>query len=280
MTFAGSSSTGRVSIIIPTRDSAEALRRCLRSVNAQRHHGDEVVVVDCFSGDDTRRVASELGEKVILARGTQAAARNVGIANSDGEYLLFLDSDQQLEDGVVEDCISRCARDGVDAVKIPELFVGVNFWGRCSAFWKNSMVKAWGPDGGIPRFYRRSVLRQSAYDGILRFWEDLELYQRLTRITLRRVAWCRCRVVHYEVSSLRDLVTKYLSYGRSVAGFRTNSAEKPHSSTIKLTLSTGLHVLRNPGRSPLMFFGCLFQVLLKAFCAGFGFFMESWRRRA
>jgi len=245
----------------------------LQSVKAQSHPVDEIVVVDAFSSDNTREIALELGGKVVLASGTQAAARNVGLASSQGEYVLFLDSDQQLEESVVEDCISKSVRDGVDAVKIPELFVGVNFWGCCSALWKNSMVKAWGSEGGIPRFYRRSILPQhSAYKDNLRFWEDLELYQRIRQAAGN--AWCRGRVIHYEIASLRDVVKKYLSYGRSVAVMKESSAKTPYRSTVKLTVSTALHVLRNPGKVPGIFFGCFLQASLKSVCAALGFLFE------
>jgi glycosyltransferase involved in cell wall biosynthesis len=231
----------------------------------------EVIVVDAFSGDGTARVASSLGAKVVLASGTQAAAKNVGLTVSGGDYVLFLDSDQEAEDGVVEDCVTTCVRNGADAVKIPELFVGVNFWGRCSAFWKNKTVKVWGSDGGIPRFYRRSVLQSSAYNISLRFWDDLELYQRLRRFGLRREAWCSAHVVHYEAASLREVVDKYVSYGRSIVQFSDASAKAPIKSTVMLTVSTALNMLRDPRKSPTTFLGCILQLVLKTVCAAIGF---------
>ena len=275
-----SSASGcRVSVIIPTCESAGHIGRCLQSLNEQTRHVDEIIVVDAFSRDGTRRIASQLGAKIVLAHGTQAAARNAGLANSNGDYVLFLDSDQKLEGNVVEDSVSRCVRDGADAVKIPELFVGINYWGRCSALWKNSMVKAWGPGGGIPRFYtRRLLLQSSGYNGSLRFWEDLELHDRIRPSSGWRQAWCRGHVIHYESASLRDVVSKYISYGRSIATFRSSSSNRPYRSTLKLTLHTLLHLLRNPGQSPLIFFGCLVQVFLKGACAALGFLAEPRRR--
>ena len=271
---------GSVSVIIPTCESARNLGGCLRSLKHQSYAVDELIVVDAFSKDGTQTVASELGAKVILATGTQGAARNVGVADSKGEYILFLDSDQEAEDSVVNECISKCIRDGADAVKIPELFVGIDYWGRCSAFWKNSMVETWGPEGGIPRFYKRNVLLQSSgYNSSLRFWEDLELYHRVRLSGPWKEARCRGRVIHYEIASPRDLANKYLSYGRSIAAFRSTSAKRLRTSTLSLTLATSLHLLRNPGRSPLTFFGCLFQVLLKTFSGALGFLLELGGRK-
>ena len=271
LTLATSTSSGRVSVIIPTRDSAQFLERCLRSVRTQNASVD-VVVVDGFSKDKSREIASEFASKILIASGTQAAARNIGLANSEGEYVLFLDSDQLLEDGVIQDCVSKCVKEEVFTVNIPEFFIGVDFWGRCSALWKNSVVKAWGPEGGIPRFYRRSALTQSSiYDSSLRFWEDLELYQRVRRIALGKEARCERHVIHYETGSLRNVARKYHSYGRSIATFTGRSARTLHTSTIRLTFSTALYLLRNPERSPTIFFGCVFQVFLKSLCAALGF---------
>jgi arabinofuranan 3-O-arabinosyltransferase len=260
-----------ISVIIPTHESAETLPRCLQSLQEQSYPIHEIIVVDGFSNDKTRETAHKLGSRVILTFGTQAAARNVGLANSKGDYVLFLDSDQKLEDSVIEDCISRILRCGAEAVKIPEEFVGVNFWGRCSALWKNRMVKAWGGVGGIPRFYRRNTLTQStAFDDKLRFWEDLELYQRLKSSGLRDT-WCRSRVVHYETDSVRQMIRKYVSYGQSISKFKSNRAKAPYASTIKLTLSTMAQTLRDPGGSLGEFFGCLFLVAVKALSVAFGF---------
>lgn len=264
--------SSHISAVIPTYESAETLKRCLRSLKEQSYPIDEIIVVDGFSKDNTREIASELGARVILASGTQATARNMGLADSKGEYILFLDSDQQLDASVVEDCIMRCLIEGTEAIKIPEDFVGFNFWGRCSALWKNRMVKAWGPVGGIPRFYRKHTLIQSAaFDDRLRFWEDLEFYKRLKLAGLRET-WCKGRVIHYEASSLENVIRKYASYGQSLAAFRGNPTKAPYASTVKLTLSTMAQILKEPGGSLSEFLGCLFLVAVKALSMASGFF--------
>ncbi len=260
-----------ISVIIPTYESAEALEKCIQSLKEQSYPIDEIIVVDGFSRDDTREKASRLGAKVILALGTQAAARNVGLTNSKGDYVFFLDSDQQLEADVVEDCVSKCLKEGAEAVKVPEIFVGLNFWGKCSALWKNRMVMAWGPQGGIPRFYRRSMLMQSAaFNDGLRWWEDLELHERL-KLTGLMEAWCKGRVIHYENDSLQNMILKYFTYGQSIVAFRGNPIRAPYASMLRLTLSTLAQTLRDPGRSIDVFLGCLFLVAVKGLSVALGF---------
>jgi glycosyltransferase involved in cell wall biosynthesis len=266
-----------VSIIIPTYNSAKRLSICLTSIMNQVYPLKEVVVVDNYSEDETRRIAKGFGAKVILYRGNQAAARNVGLAHSRGAYVLFLDSDQQLDASVIMGCVLTCLTCGMEAVKIYEYFIGLTFWGKCSALWKNNMVVAWGCRGGIPRFYCRDVFLQSAaFDESLRFWEDLELYQ---RIKLQGVgeAWCMGRIIHYELDSLRKVVRKYVSYGRSIAAFKGHAIKAPYVSTIKLTLSTLVHLFKKPGRSVSVLLGCLFLVGVKSLNVAVGFLLSLAR---
>jgi mycofactocin system glycosyltransferase len=88
----------RVSVVVPVRDRAEALRRCLLSVNRLQYPRDrlEVLVVDDGSSDAGPALARLLGATVLSSGGQgrgPAAARNVGARAASGDLLAFLDSD-------------------------------------------------------------------------------------------------------------------------------------------------------------------------------------------
>ena len=271
MTIRDCSKKDFVSVIIPTYNSAHNLPTCLEALRKQKYPNIEVLVVDNYSNDGTQQICEAFKAKMLLQRGTQAAARNAGIGKSTGSFVLFVDSDQQLGENAVENCVSVCITQNVDAVKIPEVFVGLNFWGKCSALWKNSLVKAWGPKGGIPRFYRKEkLLKQLSFNSDLRLWEDMELYQRLKKAGLRE-AWCKDKVAHYETDSLKSSVYKYLSYGQSITAFKGSKIEAPYSATFNLTLSTVAEILKNSGKSISVFIGCLFLVTVKSCSAALGF---------
>src|ERR671913_1812143 len=93
---------GKVSVVIPCYNQAHFLGEAIQSVLSQSYQAFEVIVVDDGSTDDTKEVASAYAledSKVRLVRQQNrglAGARNRGLAEASGEYVVFLDSDDRL----------------------------------------------------------------------------------------------------------------------------------------------------------------------------------------
>lgn len=91
-----------VSVIVPTYNYARFLPEALESVRAQTHLDWECIVVDDGSTDETaslmRAEAANDGRVRCVSQSNRgpSAARNRGIAESTGEYVQFLDADDQL----------------------------------------------------------------------------------------------------------------------------------------------------------------------------------------
>lgn len=90
----------KVSVIIPTHNRAEFLRSAIASVLKQTYQDFEVIVVDDASDEACHDVLSYFGENRIkyirheVNKG-DAGSRNTGILNSSGDYLAFLDDDDE-----------------------------------------------------------------------------------------------------------------------------------------------------------------------------------------
>ncbi len=85
-----------VSVVIPTFNRAPFLKKAIESVFAQGCRAIELVVVDDGSEDDTGDVVSGYKGPVKYIKQRNkgvGAARNLGIKNSCGEFIAFLDSD-------------------------------------------------------------------------------------------------------------------------------------------------------------------------------------------
>ncbi len=85
-----------MSVIIPAYNTEEFLAETIRSALDQTYRDYEVIVVDDGSSDETLNVARSFEPQIkVLAQpnGGPASARNLGIRNSRGDYIAFLDSD-------------------------------------------------------------------------------------------------------------------------------------------------------------------------------------------
>ena len=90
--------TSSVSVIIPSFNRASVLPRALDSVLAQTHVAAEIIVVDDGSSDGTNALVERDYPGVkLLTQGNQgvSSARNAGASVSTGEWLAFLDSDDE-----------------------------------------------------------------------------------------------------------------------------------------------------------------------------------------
>lgn len=117
----GATQRRRCAVVIPARDEQDALPALIGSLIAQRRDGDEIVVVDDHSSDETAGVAARCGAVVIAAPELPPGwlgkphACSVGAAATTAPMLLFVDADVQPAPDLI-DRIERSLHDHPGAV--------------------------------------------------------------------------------------------------------------------------------------------------------------------
>jgi glycosyltransferase involved in cell wall biosynthesis len=107
-----------VSVVIPARDAAATIERCLAALAEQTVKPSEVIVVDDGSSDETPEIARRMGAVVLTQdHGGAGAARNRGARAARGELLLFTDADCAPVADWVERLTEALYRDGVVAAR-------------------------------------------------------------------------------------------------------------------------------------------------------------------
>ncbi|MCR4604953.1 MAG: glycosyltransferase [Eubacterium sp.] len=97
-----------ISITIPVYNSEKYLRACIDSVLNQTYTDFELLLVDDGSTDGSGEICDEYAKKDSRVRvfhtpnGGSSAARNYGIDRAQGEYLGFIDSDDEIEPDMYE----------------------------------------------------------------------------------------------------------------------------------------------------------------------------------
>jgi glycosyltransferase involved in cell wall biosynthesis len=93
---AGNPQMPLVSVIIPTYNSADFLPQAIDSVLQQTYENIEIIVIDDGSTDHTEAVLKPYTERIRYFKkpnGGPSAARNMGIAEAQGEFIAFQDAD-------------------------------------------------------------------------------------------------------------------------------------------------------------------------------------------
>lgn len=89
----------KFSVVIPLYNKEHYIEKTIRSVLAQTCTDYEVIVVDDGSGDDSLALAGKFASDVvhIISQENQgvSVARNTGILNAKGEFICFLDADDE-----------------------------------------------------------------------------------------------------------------------------------------------------------------------------------------
>jgi glycosyltransferase involved in cell wall biosynthesis len=118
-----------LSVILPTYNVEKYIDKCLRSLEAQclDHSIYEIIVVDDGSTDDSvvvvRNLQLEFSNIVIRHQQNsgQGAARNAGLLEAKGKYILFVDPDDYIEENCLAEMLDIITgEEGLD-------FVGYNF---------------------------------------------------------------------------------------------------------------------------------------------------------
>ena len=105
-----------VDIIIAARNERRFIGACINAVKEQEYPPSllQVYVVDNCSTDDTAQVAAQHGAHIWQQpKGGAAAARNLGLAKSTGEFVGFLDAHCITERHWVRLMVEKCKSEGV-----------------------------------------------------------------------------------------------------------------------------------------------------------------------
>lgn len=89
------------SIVIPTYNRANLIKRCIESVINQTYQNWEAIIVDNYSEDNTEEIVSSFNDERIRFYknhnyGVISVSRNFALDNSNGHWICFLDSDDSL----------------------------------------------------------------------------------------------------------------------------------------------------------------------------------------
>lgn len=112
----------KISVIIPIYNAEKYLRQCLDSVINQSYQNLQIICIDDSSIDSSLSILNEYKEKdnriEIIHKNNEGVsfARNVGLDIANGEYILFVDSDDWIATDTCIDAVSAMEQNDADIV--------------------------------------------------------------------------------------------------------------------------------------------------------------------
>lgn len=112
----------KVSVTVPVYNTSEYLRRCLDSLLAQTLDDIEFILVDDGSTDNSGTICDEYLKKdsrftvIHQVNGGLASARETGLQNANGEYIIVCDSDDWVEPTMYEEMYALAKEKDADIV--------------------------------------------------------------------------------------------------------------------------------------------------------------------
>lgn len=167
--------TPLISVIVPVHNGQDYLRNCIKSIQMQTYKEKEIIIVDDGSKDQTGRICRELAGKhenvqaIFLNDRGVSAARNFGMDNAKGKYLMFADADDRLHPEAMQILYDALIRTGSDVAGC-----GFFLWSR-EAEWESGTKDAVKEiDSSNTRvFQRNELLDQIAEGKDTRCWAKL-----------------------------------------------------------------------------------------------------------
>lgn len=229
-----------VSVIIPVYNTKKYLAECLDSVCAQTYPQLEIIVVDDGSTDDSGVLLQEYSQKDhrirVITQKNQglSAARNRGLEFSSGEYVMFLDSDDWIDEKTCDTAIHIIADTKSDVIlwsymkEYPTSSKPVYLLGDKICVWNESKIKtlykqmiglqneqlrepqktdslitAWG------KLYRRSIIGDIRFVDTKIIGTEDALFNIQVFSQVKRAVYTPNPFSHYRKSNSDSLTRKY-----------------------------------------------------------------------
>ena len=123
-----------ISIIVPVYNTEKYLDRCIQSILAQTYTDFELLLIDDGSTDSSGALCDKYAEQDSRIRvfhkenGGVSSARNTGLDNAEGEYIIFVDSDDYMKSQMCEILYNKLIQEQADIVICGTEETGGGFW--------------------------------------------------------------------------------------------------------------------------------------------------------
>lgn len=185
----------KLSIIIPFYNVEKYISKCLESLLKQLDKNDEVILINDGSSDNSLTICEKYEEKfnqikiINIDRMGIADARNIGLKYAKGEYILWIDADDWVDDKYIFE-IRKCIFEKntdiilIDYCKVSDTCYNNVYYDTKSGFLERKNILLEVAQDSFRSLLWRTVARRNLYDNIIfpskiQMMEDFSIYHYL-----------------------------------------------------------------------------------------------------
>ena len=207
----------KVSIIIPNYNGEKYINKCLKSVIEQNYKNKEIIIIDDGSTDKSIQkiddiINKNLKENIKLIKQNNlnaSIARNEGLKNATGDYVIFLDSDDYLQKNIIEkeiEILEKTDADlligNYDIINEDDKFVKQSGeFNRDNEIEQNEILNSLASLSPVPsnKVYRmENIKKNNLYWGNVKIGQDLNFYLKYLS-TCKKVYTTTINIYKYRV---------------------------------------------------------------------------------
>ena len=112
--------TALISVIVPVYNVAQYLEKSIASIQRQTYHNLEIILVDDGSTDESGRLCDSVAEQddrvSVIHKSNEglSQARNDGMKQAHGDYLIFIDSDDYIHPEMIKNLYEQLVKEEAD----------------------------------------------------------------------------------------------------------------------------------------------------------------------
>lgn len=177
----------KISVIVPIYNTEKYLSKCLDSLVNQSLKDIEIILINDGSPDNSEKIVKKYVDKYPKKvkyykkeNEGQGIARNYAINLSQGEYITFVDSDDYIDESMLEKLYNKAIKDNADIVSINGFveirngrFINIPFEFNDSNSYKRYILNNSGPCGKIIK--KEIITSNNLFFPKLRAYEDISV---------------------------------------------------------------------------------------------------------
>lgn len=170
-----------ISVIVPVYNLENYIERCLKSIQNQTYSNIEIIVVDDGSIDDSWNVINRIAKEdnriipVHKENGGVSSARMLGLDNANGEWIGFVDGDDEIEEDMYEVLINNAFECNADISHCGYKMIFND--GRITSFYDTKVKKIQDNITGVIDLLEGDLIEPGLWNKLYKksLFEDIEL---------------------------------------------------------------------------------------------------------